>query len=399
MNWEQIGEMLNEPLTQLTVLGVVLVYYVICYTTRIASGRRRVSKQGKKWSWKQFWSDILDRLQAIFVLVGLIIGSDITQWLAPLIGVNLNETVSASLNATLIVAIPFIAGLAELFAAAKNTQHLWGWKKNIASLGMTNGDINPSSANLEEIANTTWKFLDTVTEKTIHEMWEEEGVTGEVLEGEVLEGGKGSIENTYPEPYRSAVQDTIFDPAGCYNRECVSYCAWKVYELTGKWLAKYGSMNAKYWVQRLAENGYTTVLSAPREGGFYVGVTEAGTYGHVVWYETGKIITEYNYASRGCFSVREINLSAYKWVEIKAPNTALEIGKEVADKPKEDEPKKTSFKVGDKVVPLTKVDYDGRKLKQYDDSYTITQISGNRAVLSARGQVWAAMNTDNIKKA
>ena len=62
----------------------------------------------------------------------------------------------------------------------------------------------------------------------------------------------------------------------------------------------------------------------------------------------------------------------------------------------------TDFKVDDKVVPITLVDYNGRRLIQYDPYYYITEISGNRAVLSAlRGNkyyIWAAMNTNNIKK-
>lgn len=61
------------------------------------------------------------------------------------------------------------------------------------------------------------------------------------------------------------------------------------------------------------------------------------------------------------------------------------------------------FKVGDKVVPTKLVDYTGTQLVQYDDYYIITQINGDRAVLSAdrNGQmiVWAAMNTSNIRKA
>lgn len=65
-------------------------------------------------------------------------------------------------------------------------------------------------------------------------------------------------------------------------------------------------------------------------------------------------------------------------------------------------PKPETFKVGDKVVPLTLVDYNGTHLIQYDPYYYITEISGNRAVLSAnrngRYYVWAAMNTNNIKK-
>lgn len=60
------------------------------------------------------------------------------------------------------------------------------------------------------------------------------------------------------------------------------------------------------------------------------------------------------------------------------------------------------FKVGDKVVPTKLVDYNGTPLVQYDDYYIITQLSGDRAVLSAdrNGQliVWSAMNTKNIRK-
>lgn len=59
----------------------------------------------------------------------------------------------------------------------------------------------------------------------------------------------------------------------------------------------------------------------------------------------------------------------------------------------------SGFQVGDVVVPTKLVDYNGTPLVQYDDTYTITQISGDRAVLSARGAVWAAMNTANIRKA
>ncbi len=65
-------------------------------------------------------------------------------------------------------------------------------------------------------------------------------------------------------------------------------------------------------------------------------------------------------------------------------------------------PKPETFKVGDKVVPLTLVDYTGTHLIQYDPYYYITEISGNRAVLSAnrngRYYIWAALNTNNIKK-
>ena len=57
------------------------------------------------------------------------------------------------------------------------------------------------------------------------------------------------------------------------------------------------------------------------------------------------------------------------------------------------------FKVGDLVVPTKRVDYYGNPLIQYDPAYTITELKGDRAVLSARGAVWAAMNTANLRKA
>ena len=72
------------------------------------------------------------------------------------------------------------------------------------------------------------------------------------------------------------------------------------------------------------------------------------------------------------------------------------------DTPSPEPPKPETFKVGDKVVPLTLVDYNGTHLIQYDPYYYITELKGNRAVLSAlRGSkyyIWAAMNTNNIKK-
>lgn len=66
-------------------------------------------------------------------------------------------------------------------------------------------------------------------------------------------------------------------------------------------------------------------------------------------------------------------------------------------------PQPAGFKVGDKVVPTRLVDYNGTPLYQWDPVYTITQINGDRAVLSAPRNgvmtVWAAMNTKDIKKA
>jgi hypothetical protein len=80
--------------------------------------------------------------------------------------------------------------------------------------------------------------------------------------------------------------------------------------------------------------------------------------------------------------------------QTKAPQTANTAVSAPVSAPKVDAVAESvpTFKVGDKVRPLRKVDYDGRHLRQYDDCYTITQINGDRAVLMARGQIWAAMS-------
>lgn len=62
-------------------------------------------------------------------------------------------------------------------------------------------------------------------------------------------------------------------------------------------------------------------------------------------------------------------------------------------------PQPEGFKAGDVVVPIRLVDYNGTPLVQYDDTYTISELNGDRAVLTARGAVWAAMNTKDIRKA
>lgn len=63
------------------------------------------------------------------------------------------------------------------------------------------------------------------------------------------------------------------------------------------------------------------------------------------------------------------------------------------------EPAPEPFKVGDTVVPTRLVDYNGTPLVQYDPTYTIAELNGNRAVLTARGAVWAAMRTEDIRRA
>lgn len=134
--------------------------------------------------------------------------------------------------------------------------------------------------------------------------------------------------NTYPEPYRSSALDALIDPSGCYSRECTSYCAWKVKEWTGKWMKHTGDFTAKFWVQRLKENGYTKVVKTPVGNGKCIGVFGAnqggaGQYGHVVAADGSLNITEYNFPwplFKAKFHERTLKAGDCTWVQIVAPS-------------------------------------------------------------------------------
>ena len=59
----------------------------------------------------------------------------------------------------------------------------------------------------------------------------------------------------------------------------------------------------------------------------------------------------------------------------------------------------TGINVGDTVRPNSLKDYNGNSLTSYHDTYTVSEIKGDRAVLTVNGQVWAAMNVSNLSKA
>ena len=112
--------------------------------------------------------------------------------------------------------------------------------------------------------------------------------------------------NTYPWPYceagfanweESADKDTyslILDQSGCVVKHSTSYCAWKIFEITGRWPQRtsHEQLDARHWVQFLAEAGYAEVLKdkeMPKMFSYYVGIKrpekDRSKSGQVVWME------------------------------------------------------------------------------------------------------------------
>ncbi len=125
---------------------------------------------------------------------------------------------------------------------------------------------------------------------------------GELVAGDPNKGG-------YPAKWADADQDSLVDDWGLYNRECVSYTAWKV-EQSGKRMPYWGGRgNANQWPSSAQADGIATG-NEPRKGA--VAIALIGPYGHAMYVEDvlagGKIrISEFNYYVTGTYTERIVS--------------------------------------------------------------------------------------------
>lgn len=114
--------------------------------------------------------------------------------------------------------------------------------------------------------------------------------------------GGGSVGGGgYPGVWAYAEQDTLVDNWGLYNRECVSYTAWKVAS-TGRYVPHFnGAGHANQWPSTAARSGISSG-STPVAGS--VAIWYVGIYGHAMYVEAvngdGTItVSDYNNNSDG----------------------------------------------------------------------------------------------------
>jgi surface antigen len=131
---------------------------------------------------------------------------------------------------------------------------------------------------------------------------------GQVVAGDPNHGG-------YPSYLANAAQDSLVDPWGMLNRECVSYTAWKVYETYGSMPYWGGRGNAKQWPDDARAAGIPTG-STPRVGS--VAIMTTGFYGHAMWVEAvnGNMVyvSQYNYDLAGHYSEMWVNGSSFTYI-------------------------------------------------------------------------------------
>ncbi len=121
----------------------------------------------------------------------------------------------------------------------------------------------------------------------------------------------------YPGVYCNAPMDSIVDNWLMYNRECVSYAAWKVYVSHGYSPTGWG--NANMWPGNARSAGLS-VDGNPRVGD--VAVWNVGYYGHVMYVEAvhgdGTIsISQYNADWNGTFSTARVSAGGLEFIHFK----------------------------------------------------------------------------------
>ncbi len=119
----------------------------------------------------------------------------------------------------------------------------------------------------------------------------------------------------YPAVWGNAPMDSTFDSWGMYNRECVSYAAWKVYQTYGYMPYWGGVGNANQWPGDARAAGIATGTT-PRVHS--VAIWNVGYYGHAMWVEAvnGNTIwvSQYNYDYQGHYSEMSISASGLTYI-------------------------------------------------------------------------------------
>jgi surface antigen len=128
-----------------------------------------------------------------------------------------------------------------------------------------------------------------------------EDLRGTIIAGDPNHGG-------YPAKWANARQDSLLDSWGMYNRECVSYAAWKVHQTFGYMPYWGGVGNANQWVRNAKRAGIPTG-SIPKVHS--VAISMQGYYGHAMWVEAVRgsmiYVSQYNYDLRGRYSEMWVN--------------------------------------------------------------------------------------------
>jgi surface antigen len=163
--------------------------------------------------------------------------------------------------------------------------------------------------NYNESQQATYNAQIQTNSKQISQLRAAQAAANKQLGGGVIAGDPGH--GGYPAAYANAPQDTVVDKWGMYNRECVSYTAWKVYQTYGFMPYWGGRGNANQWPGDARAAGIDTG-STPKANS--VAIWNVGAYGHAMWVEAvnsdGSLwVSQFNYDYTGHYSEMSVSAS------------------------------------------------------------------------------------------
>lgn len=388
------------------IIGITYIAWLLSGAFNVAYSKTR------EWSWRRFFEDLLKVILRLGFLGAITIAINLIEWYCRRLGADVSKLAN-------IFSVGGVAALTAKASASYASRAYNNFKNFIDTLHTepVEIEIDPKQIDWQgiraDVEQSFREFAEVITPKhtTDESQTEAEAAPNEEEIAEIteeLEVGQGAdimpIQRILPDG----------DKDGGKGWQCSKYSWFLATGIRMNYAPHpdYGPCNGDKMIDYLIQKlGW---VECTKMDGAIFGYN-SGAYGHtgIVKDAKNNIVNDANwnplavgthylnldavgarYACPKALMVSTTNSQA------KAPQAANMAVSAPVSTPKADavaEPVPT-FKVGDTVRPLRKVDYDGRHLRQYDDCYTITQINGDRAVLMARGQIWAAMNTRGIEK-
>ncbi|HMS23737.1 MAG TPA: CHAP domain-containing protein [Candidatus Saccharibacteria bacterium] len=194
---------------------------------------------------------------------------------------------------------------------------------NAEDLKTRQASINESKseqASLLGLNQSQQNQLDSKIKKTnseIAKLRAQQAAANAVLFGGNVPTGSAANCGGYPKAWCHAPMDSIIDTWGMYNRECVSYTAWKVWSV-GKHMPYWGGIgNANQWDENARAAGLP-VNNNPNGVGV-VAISNSGFYGHAMYvehvYGDGTIfVSQYNAGLNGYYSTARISTAGLVFI-------------------------------------------------------------------------------------
>lgn len=443
-----ITSILNDMITSGSGLLLVAAAYLLSWASAFIPNLF----SPKAWNWKKGLEDFA---KAFLMGLVLIAGTGILN-LGSQFFYGLGWDITGATEAISTFALIGAMSAGFVFYIGKAAKNAWGFfnlKKS--ELAGDKAKFDEGSAKLgQEVRETIGKIFEA------EELNTEEGLAEATLEAEKEEvGGRGRyypISIGSYDQFRTQVLGNGFDIDGAYGNQCWDGCA-LLWQQIGRTLQTGNGCAYGCWtLKRDANAGSNFELIANKANvkrGDVV-VFQGGKYGHIGFadenYNGGayiRLMGQNQGGANGNFNVINMSMAGFigafrfkPWQPAAnnpapQPTTPQKTNEQIADEviagkwgndPERTQrlkaagynrdaiqaivdaklkpakrpapaPKANEIKVSSTVVPTRLVDYNGTPVRQYDPSYTVIQLTGNRAVLSARGSIWAAMRTQDLK--